>query len=49
MPDFSFKKLAYHLRIYKKEFVRKFFENINTTKLKEEKMIYVENWLNNGK
>ena len=39
------KQIAYHLRIYKKEFVRKFFENINTTKLKEEKVSYVENWL----
>lgn len=43
------KKVAYHLRIYKKEFVRKFFENINTIKLKEEKIPYVQNWLNNGK
>ena len=33
--DGSFRKKAYHLRIYKKEFIRKFFENINTTKLKE--------------
>ena len=43
------KLVAYHLRIYKKEFVRRFFENINTTKLKEEKISYVDNWLNNGK
>lgn len=43
------KKTAYHLRIYKKDFIRKFFENINTTKLKPEKVPYVENWLNNGK
>ncbi|MBI2652339.1 hypothetical protein HYX00_02630 [Candidatus Woesearchaeota archaeon] len=42
------KKVAYHLRIYKKEFVRKFFENISTIKLKNEKIAYVENWLNNG-
>ena len=47
--DGSLRKVAYHLRIYKKEFVKRFFENINTTKLKEEKIIYVENWLNNGK
>jgi hypothetical protein len=39
------KKTVYHLRIYKKEFVKKFFENINTIKLKEEKISYVENWL----
>ena len=39
------KKIAYHLRIYKKEYIKKFFENINTTKLKEEKISYVENWL----
>ena len=42
------KQIAYHLRIYKKEFVKKFFENISTTKLKEEKVLYVKNWLNNG-
>jgi hypothetical protein len=40
------KQLAYHLRIYKKEFVHTFFDNISTTKLKEEKRIYVNNWLN---
>ena len=39
------KQVAYHLRIYKKEFVRKFFENISTIKLKEGKISYVENWL----
>ena len=43
------KQTAYHLRIYKKEFVRNFLENINTTKLKPEKLEYVNNWLNNGK
>lgn len=43
------KKTVYHLRIYKKEYVKRFFENINTTKLKAEKIIYVQNWLNNGK
>ena len=47
--DGSLRKKAYHLRIYKKEFIRRFFENISTTKLKEEKVIYVQNWLNNGK
>lgn len=39
------RKTTYHLRIYKKENIRKFFENIKTTKLKEEKIIYVKNWL----
>ena len=43
--DGSPRKTAYHLRIYKKEFVKKFLENISTTKLKEEKISYVENWL----
>jgi len=43
------KKTIYHLRIYKKEFIRKFFENIHTIKLKPEKVFYVENWLNNGR
>ena len=40
------RKIAYHLRIYKKEYVRKFFENTKTTKLKKEKITYVKNWLN---
>lgn len=39
------RKKSYHLRIYKKEYARKFFENIHTTKLKPEKLQYVENWL----
>jgi len=39
------RKIAYHLRIYKKEFVRKFFENIGTTKLYDEKAIHLQNWL----
>ena len=43
------KQIAYHLRIYKKEFIRIFFENINTIKLKDKKINYVNNWLNNGK
>lgn len=42
------KKTTYHLRIYKKEYVKRFFENISTTKLKEEKVIYLKNWLNSG-
>ncbi len=39
----------YHLRIYKKEYVKNFFENISTIKLKKEKVVYVENWLRNNK
>lgn len=37
----------FHLRIYKKEFVRRFFETINTTKLKAEKTQFVKNWIGN--
>lgn len=45
-PDFiKNKKLAYHLRVYKKEYIKRFFENISTTKLKAEKVSYVRNWL----
>jgi intein-encoded DNA endonuclease-like protein len=40
------RKKSYHLRIYKKDDVRNFLSIINTTKLKEEKKIYVSNWLN---
>ena len=47
--DGSLRKKAYHLRIYKKEYIKRFFDNISTTKLKEEKVSYVYNWLNNGK
>ena len=43
------KKTAYHLRIYRKEYIRTFFDNISTTKLKDEKIKYVEKWLNNGR
>jgi hypothetical protein len=43
------RKIMYHLRIYKKESIKKFLNNIHTTKLKPEKLAYVENWLNNGK
>jgi len=39
------KQVAYHLRVYKKEYVKKFLENISTTKLKPEKINYVEKWL----
>ncbi len=47
--DGSPRQKTYHLRIYKKEFIRRFFDNINTIKLKPEKVKYVDNWLNNGK
>ena len=38
------RKTAYHLRIYRKEHVKRFFENISTTKLKD-KRTYLQNWL----
>lgn len=44
--DGCMRKTAYHLRIYKKEYIKMFFDNISTTKLKKEKKIYVYNWLN---
>lgn len=37
---------AYHLRIYKKEYIKRFLKNISTSKLKAEKVPFVENWLN---
>lgn len=40
------KQTAYHLRIYKKEYIKIFFDNINTTKLKQNKKYYLYNWLN---
>ncbi|MEK6842094.1 MAG: LAGLIDADG family homing endonuclease [Nanoarchaeota archaeon] len=43
------RKIMYHLRIYKKEDIGKFLKNIKTTKLKPEKIAYVDNWLNNGR
>jgi hypothetical protein len=39
------KKTTYHLRIYKKEYIKQFLKNVDTTKLKKEKVIYVKNWL----
>ncbi len=44
--DGLFRKEAYHLRIYKKDYIKKFFENMSTIKLKSEKINYVNNWLN---
>jgi len=43
------RKTAYHLRIYKKADIKQFLDHIKTTKLKKEKILYVKNWLNNGK
>ncbi len=45
MPHNKSKQIAYHLRIYRKAYIRKFLDNIQTIKLKEEKKIYVKNWL----
>ncbi len=42
-------KTSYHLRIYRKEYIQRFFDKFHTIKLKPEKVSYVENWLNNGK
>jgi|SRR3989344_1855861 len=42
-------KKAYHLRIYKKSYIKTFFEQMSTIKLYPEKAIYLQNWLNNGK
>ncbi len=43
--DGSIRKKVYHLRIYKKDYVKIFFENIKTIKLYSDKIPYVENWL----
>jgi intein/homing endonuclease len=39
------RKTVYHLRIYKKDYVRIFFENVQTIKLSKEKALYLEKWL----
>jgi hypothetical protein len=39
------RKPVYHLRIYKKDYVRIFFENMQTIKLNKEKALYLEKWL----
>jgi len=41
------RKKAYHLRIYKKEFVKRFLKKIKTIKLYNKKIPYVEKWMNN--
>ncbi|HLC61048.1 MAG TPA: LAGLIDADG family homing endonuclease [Candidatus Nanoarchaeia archaeon] len=43
--DGSIRKKVYHLRIYKKGYIKIFFENIKTIKLYSDKIPYVENWL----
>lgn len=45
----SNRKVIHHLRIYRKDAVRRFLLDIDTTKLKPEKMKYVENWLQEKK
>jgi hypothetical protein len=45
----SNRKVIYQLRIYRKDVVRKFLLNVETPKLKREKMKYVENWLQEKK
>lgn len=46
-PKKSWNRKVYHLRIYKKEFIQKFLESIDTIKVKPEKMPFVKKWLNN--
>jgi hypothetical protein len=43
------RKTCYHLRIYKKEYVRIFFDKVSTTKLSATKAKLLCNWLNNRK
>lgn len=38
------KKTCYHLRIYKKEWVKLYLDNIHAIKFTEEKIKYAENW-----
>lgn len=39
------RKPVYHLRIYKKDYIRIFFENMQTIKLNKEKELCLKNWL----
>ncbi|MGA8905587.1 MAG: LAGLIDADG family homing endonuclease [Candidatus Bathyarchaeia archaeon] len=39
------RKVSYHLRIYRKDAIRKFLLHVRTIKLKPEKVQYVKNWL----
>ena len=43
------RKTSHHLRIYKKESIRKFLTYISTIKLKPDKRPYVENWLSKNR
>ncbi|MDP4001515.1 MAG: LAGLIDADG family homing endonuclease [bacterium] len=43
------RKICHHLRIYRKEDIQKFLKYVPTTKLKDEKIILVKNWLNKTK
>jgi hypothetical protein len=47
--DGSRRQRMYHLRIYKKEYVKRFFEELSTTKLYPEKEILLKNWLEKEK
>ncbi|AIF83378.1 LAGLIDADG endonuclease [Candidatus Nitrososphaera evergladensis SR1] len=39
------RKPVYHLRIYKKDYIRIFFENMQTIKLNKEKALHLKKWL----
>ena len=39
------RQVVYHLRIYRKDAICKFLRYVSTTKLKPEKVQYIENWL----
>lgn len=41
----SNRQVNYHLRIYAKDAIRRFLFHVNTTKLKADKVAYVQNWL----
>ncbi|MBT3835755.1 hypothetical protein HOD05_03150 [Candidatus Woesearchaeota archaeon] len=43
--DGSYRKKCYHLRIYKKNYVKIFLENIHTTKLTNKKATLVKKWI----
>jgi intein-encoded DNA endonuclease-like protein len=47
--DGCLRKKVYHLRIYTKEFIKRYFEHMSTIKLTPEKQILLQNWLANGK
>ncbi len=43
--DGCVRKKCFHLRVYKKEYIRTFFKRISTIKLTKEKKMYLEKWL----